>query len=188
MDNPGVGIAGGSIRPELAPQLNLMWSERQWYVAQTRSRHEKLVSRQVANRGMECFLPLYRSMRQWKDRRKEVELPLFPGYVFAKLTSQERRPVLEVPGVVRFVSCGPNPASLPEDEMEALRNGLEQRVFAQPHAYLQLGCKVRIVRGPMAGAQGLLVRKRDRIRVVISIDVIMRSIAVEVDAGDVIAC
>ena len=188
MDIPVFEIPGRFTPSEVSPSLSRPWSDRQWYVAQTRSRHEKLVSRQAADRGIECFLPLYRSIRQWKDRRKQVDLPLFPGYVFAKLTSQERRAVLEVPGIVRFVSCGANPATLPEDEMEALRNGLAQRTFAQPHPYLQVGCKVRVVRGPFAGAQGLLLRKKNRITVVISIDLIMRSIAVHVDAADVTAC
>ncbi len=102
-----------------------------------------------------------------------------------RIGAQKRLRVLEVSGVVSLVSFNGEPAALPEQEINALRNGLENEIYAEPHPYLRVGRKVRVVRGPMAGAEGILSRKKDKCRVVISIDVLMRSIAVEVDGADV---
>jgi transcription antitermination factor NusG len=156
-----------------------------WYAAFTCSRYEKCVAKQLEERRVECFLPLYRSWRRWKDRRKQIDLALFPGYVFVRMAWQERLRVLELPGVVRLVNFNGHPAPLPEQDIEALRNALEQRIYAEPHPYLRIGRRVRIVHGPLAGTQGILVRKKDKFRVVISLEVLMRSVAVEVDAADV---
>jgi transcription antitermination factor NusG len=134
---------------------------------------------------VECFLPLYRSWRRWKDRRKQVDLALFPGYVFVRIALQQRLRVLELPGVVRLVCFNGRPAPLPEQEILALRNALEQQTYAEPHPYLRIGRQVRVVHGPLAGTQGILVRKKDKVRVVISLDVLRRSVAVEVDGADV---
>jgi transcription antitermination factor NusG len=155
-----------------------------WYAIYTSSRHEKVVAKQLEGRGIESFLPLYRSWHRWKDRRKLVELALFPSYVFVRIEVQKRLRVLEVPGVVHLVSFNREPAALPQQEINALRNGLENDVYAEPHPYLRVGRKVRVVRGPMAGAEGILSRKKDKHRVVISIDLLMRSIAVEVEGAD----
>ncbi len=156
-----------------------------WYAAYTCSRHEKYVRRQLEQSAIECFLPLYRSMRRWKDRRKDVAIALFPGYVFVHIVLPQRQRVLELPGVVRLVSFNGMPVPLPEKEIEALRDGLQQQIYAKPYPYLRSGQKVRIVRGPMAGMEGILLRKKEKCRIVISVDVIMQSIAVEVDADDV---
>ena len=156
-----------------------------WYAAYTCSRYEKCVAKQLEERRVECFLPLYRSWRRWKDRRKQVDLALFPGYVFVRIALQQRLRVLELPGVVRLVSFNGQPAPLPEQDIEALRSALEQRIYAEPHPYLRIGRKVRVVHGPLAGTQGILVRNKDKFRVVISLEVLMRSVAVEVDAADV---
>jgi transcriptional antiterminator NusG len=172
----------GTLVPSLAEAQQ---QSKGWYAAYTCSRHEKHVSWQLEQRHIECFLPLYRSTRQWKDRRKQIELALFPGYVFVRIPLQERLRVLEVQGVVRFVSFNGQPAMLPEQEIEALRDGLEQRVYAEPHPFLTVGRRVRVVRGPVAGMQGVLIRRKDKVRVVISLDAIMQSVALEVDAADV---
>jgi transcription antitermination factor NusG len=156
-----------------------------WYAVYTCSRHEKVVAKQLEDRQIETFLPLHRTWRRWKDRRKQVELALFPSYVFVRIPAQARLRVLQVPGVASLVSFNGQPAPLPEQEIEALRVGLEHQVFAEPHPYLKVGRKVRVARGPMAGAEGILSRKKEKFRVVISIDVLMRSIAVEVDGNDV---
>lgn len=155
-----------------------------WYAAYTNAHHEKVVARQLAERQIEAFLPLYRSWHRWKDRRKQVELALFPSYVFVKIGAQEKLRVLQVSGVVHMVSFNGQLAALPEHEIDVLRNGLENQVYAEPHPYLRVGRKVRVVRGPMAGTEGILVRKKDKYRVVLSIDVLMRSVAVEVDGCD----
>jgi transcription antitermination factor NusG len=156
-----------------------------WYAAYTVARHEKVVAQQLAERRVETFVPLYRSWHRWKDRRKLVELALFPSYVFVHINPFEKLRVLQVLGVVHLVTFNGQLAELPEQEISTLRNGLEHNVCAEPHPYLKVGRRVRVVRGPMTGTEGILLRKKDRYRVVISIDVLMRSVAVEVDGGDV---
>jgi len=155
-----------------------------WYAAYTWVHHEKRVAQQLEERRVHCFLPLYRSVRRWKDRRKVLELALFPGYVFVRMDLRDRLQVLQLPGVVRLVSSRGQPASLPESEMEALYRGLTNQFSGEPHPYLKVGRRVRIVRGPLAGSEGILVRKKDWLRVVLSIDLLMRSVAIEVDAAD----
>ena len=157
----------------------------QWFAAYTVVRHEKVVVMQLEDRGIETFLPLYRSWHNWKDRRKLLELALFPGYVFVKISAQNKLGVLQVSGVVNIIGFNGQAAALPDQEIEALRNGLENHVYAEPCPYLRVGRRVRVIRGPMAGAEGILTRKRDKYRVVISVEVLMRSVAVEVDGGDV---
>jgi transcription antitermination factor NusG len=156
----------------------------QWCALYTTARHEKVVARQLEKRRIETFLPLYRNWRRWKDRKKLVELALFPSYVFVRIPTQSKLRVLQVSGAVNLVSFNGQVASLPECEIEALRNGLENHVYAEPHPYLRIGRRVRVVHGPMAGTEGILSRKKDRCRVVISLDVLMRSVAVELDAAD----
>ncbi len=159
-------------------------SERFWYALQTRSRHEKVVRQQLEQKAMESFLPLYRSMRRWKDRRKELALPLFPGYVFVRMELSERREAVKTHGVARIVSFGGTPASLPEKEIEAIRHFLEQKVRLDPHPYLRVGQRARIRSGPFQGLEGILLRKKNSLRFVISLDLILRSVAVEIDAED----
>lgn len=158
-----------------------------WYATYTHARHEKKVAAQLEERGIDHFLPVYRSVRRWKDRRKELDLVLFPGYIFVRLTLRERLRVLQLPGVVRFVSFNGQPAALPGLEIEALRNALNQGVRAEHHPYLTVGRRVRVIYGPLSGAQGILLRTKTNCRIVISIDAIMRSVAVEVDEADVAA-
>lgn len=155
-----------------------------WYAAYTTARHERVVAQQLAERHVETFLPLYRSLHRWADRRKLVELALFPSYVFVKINPRDKLRVLQVPSVVHIVSFNGQLAELPETEINALRNGLEHDVYAEPYPYLRVGKRVRVVRGPMTGTEGILVRKKDKYRVVITIDVLMRSVAVEIDGGD----
>src|SRR5262249_31238528 len=157
-----------------------------WYAACTHPRHEKLVARQLQERRIECFLPLYRDVRRWKDRRKELDMVLFPGYVFTRLDLRDRLRVLQLQGVTRFVCFYGKPAPLPVEEIESLRRGLEKGVYARSHPYLKVGRRVRVVKGPLAGAQGILLRTKEKCRVVISMDAIQQSVALEVDATDVV--
>ena len=159
-------------------------AEPQWFAAYTVVRHEKAVARQLGDRGIETFLPLYRGWHNWKDRRKLVELALFPGYVFVKIAAHNKLRVLQTYSVVNIVTFNGQLAALPEPEIDALRNALDNHVYAEPCPYLQVGRRVRVIRGPMAGAEGILTRKKDKCRVVISVEVLMRSVAVEVDGGD----
>lgn len=156
-----------------------------WYALYTCPRHEKRVAQQIEQRRISCFLPLYRSVRRWKDRRKELELALFPGYVFVRIALEDRLRVLQMASVVRFVSSNGHPVPLPDAEMESLMNGLSQGVRTEPHPYLTVGRLVHVRSGPLAGARGILVRRKHKFRVVLSLDLIMRSVAVEVDEADV---
>jgi transcription antitermination factor NusG len=156
-----------------------------WYAAYTMANHEKHVTAQFAERSVEHFLPLYESVRGWKDRRVKLQLPLFPGYVFVRLALRDRLQVLQVPSVVRLVGFHGHPAVLPDKEIEALRISVAMQLRAEPHPYLTVGRRVRIKSGPLAGVEGILIRKKNAVRVVLSLDFILRSAAVEVDASDI---
>ncbi|MFZ0317843.1 MAG: UpxY family transcription antiterminator [Candidatus Sulfotelmatobacter sp.] len=167
----------------VSSQENL--AELNWYALYTCPRHEKCVAQQIEQRSIACFLPLYRSVRRWKDRRKELELALFPGYVFVRLALKDRLRVLQLPSAVRLVSFNGQPATLPEAEIENLQQRLSRGVSIEPHPYLSVGRRVRVCAGPMQGLEGIIVRRKDRCRVVFSLDLIMRAVSVEVDESDV---
>jgi transcription antitermination factor NusG len=156
-----------------------------WYVAYTRPRHEKLIAHQLQERGVGSFVPLYTSVRHWKDRRKRLELPLFPGYVFVHMTLRRRLDLLRLPGVVDLVCFQGRPAAVSSSEIEALRQGLTAPTVLQPHPYLQAGRRVRIRGGVLHGVEGIFVRQRGQTRVVLSISLIQRSVAMEIDEADV---
>jgi transcription antitermination factor NusG len=156
-----------------------------WYAAYTSANHEKAVADQLAVREVEHFLPLYDSVRRWKDRRVKLQLPLFAGYVFVRLALRDRLAVQQIPGVARLVGFNGRPASLPNEEIEALRSALRHGVSAEPHPFLILGRRVRIEAGPLEGREGILVRRKGAFRIVLSIDLIRRSVMVDVDLADV---
>jgi transcription antitermination factor NusG len=158
---------------------------KNWYALYTWPRHEKCVAQQIELRSIPFFLPLYRSVRRWKDRRKELELALFPGYVFVQLGLEDRLRVLQLPSAVHLVSFNNQPAALPESEIEGLRQRISAGGRVEPHPYLCVGRRVRVRCGPMQGLEGIIVRRKDRCRVVFSLDLIMRSVAVEVDESEV---
>lgn len=155
-----------------------------WYAIYTCPRHEKRVAEQVEQRSFPCFLPLYRSVRRWKDRRKELDLVLFPGYVFVRMALASKLRVLQLPGVVRLVSFNGQPVTLPTAEIEALQTRWSTELKAEPHPYLHAGDRVRVHNGPLRGLEGIILRRKDCCRVIFSIDLIMRSVAVEVDEAD----
>ena len=173
---PGPAIPPGHFSSGVTPR---------WYAAYTCVHHEKRILQQLTERGIDGFVPLYHSVRRWKDRRKELDLVLFPGYVFVRIPLQKRLRVLQVPGVVNFVNFNGLPTPLPEGEVEALRKASAQGVFAEPHPYLKTGRRVLIRNGPFTGIEGVLLRKKDKYRFVLSIEMIMRSVAIEMDAADV---
>jgi transcription antitermination factor NusG len=177
-----------AIRPARGPKARGLASAQEvsanWFAAYTNSHHEKRVASHFAERQIEAFLPLYATRHRWKNRcEMNLELPLFPNYVFVHIDPRERVRVLEVPGVQSLVGFGRTLAPLPHFEIEALRAGLGQRKI-EPHPYLVIGERVRIKAGPMTGMEGVLVRKKNNFRVVLALDVIMQSVAVEVDAVD----
>ena len=169
----------------IAPALQSAVVQQHWYAAYTSANHEKQVATQLDVRAVEHFLPLYSSVRRWKDRRVMLDLPLFPGYVFIRLALQDRLRVLEIPGVVRLVGFNGQAAALPDEEMKILRSGLSQSLRAEPHPFLTVGRRVRITGGPFAGLEGVLKRKKSSVRVVVTLELIQRSVAVDVDVADV---
>jgi len=178
-----MSLAVSKLAPAV-PQLQLV-VRPEWYAVYTHARHEKKVAQQLLERGIEHFLPVYRSTRLWKDRRKELDLVLFPGYVFTRIDAAQKLRVLQLPGVVRFVSFNGQPMALAGDDLDALRNALQHGLRAEHHPYLTAGRRVKVVRGPLTGAQGILQRLKTNCRIVISIDAIMRSVSVEIDESDV---
>jgi transcription antitermination factor NusG len=159
-------------------------SSANWFAAYTNSHHEKRVASHFGERQIESFLPLYSALHRWKNRREvDVDLPLFPNYVFVHIDPSDRVRVLDVPGVLSLVAFGRTLAALSDFEIEALRSCVGQRKI-EPHPYLVIGERVRIKAGPMAGMEGVLVRKKSNFRVVLALDAIMQCVAVEVDADD----
>lgn len=158
--------------------------EPRWYAAYTSANHEKRVAEQLQRRSVENFLPLYESVRRWKDRRVRLKLPLFPGYVFVHMALRDRLKVLQVPGVAKLVSFQGHPAPVPDKAIEAIRACLAGPHPIQPHRYLQRGQRVRVLSGPLAGLTGIVVRQKKSTRFVISFDLLMRSVSVELDSSD----
>jgi transcription antitermination factor NusG len=155
-----------------------------WFAVYTNSHHEKRVASQFGERQIKCFLPLYAARHRWRNGcEMNLELPLFPNYVFVHIDPRERVRVLEVPGVLSLVGFGRILAPLPDFEIEALRSGLGQRKI-EPHPYLVIGERVRIKAGALMGMEGVLVRKKNNFRVVLALDAILQCVAVEVDADD----
>jgi|HubBroStandDraft_2_1064218.scaffolds.fasta_scaffold118617_2 transcription antitermination factor NusG len=158
---------------------------QRWFTVYTCANHEKTVAKRLDARSVEHFLPIYTSVARWKDRRVKLDLPLFPGYLFVRLEAGERLHVLEVPGVVRLVGFNGQPYPVPDAEIESLRAGIQNDLRFVPHPYLNVGSRVRVKRGPLEGIEGILLRRKNVYRVVLSLHLIARSAAVEVDAADI---
>jgi len=174
---------GVSVDRVSGKDLPAAYLERRWYAAYTCPRHEKRVAEQLQQRAIESFLPLYESVRPWKDRRVRLQFPLFPSYVFVRIALVDRLRVLQVPSVVRLVGFNGLPTALPDREIEALRKGLADRKQLEPHPYLTVGRQVRIRSGPFRGLEGILIRKKGTWRVLVSIHLIQRSVLLDVDAA-----
>ncbi len=155
--------------------------ESKWYVLFVRSNQEKRVAGGLLEQRVEHFLPCYLSVRQWKDRRVKLEMPLFPGYVFVRLPLSERMKALTIPQVVSLVGAKSSPSVISDREIAGIRAGIEHG-RAGPHQYLEAGQRVVITDGVMAGMEGILLRMRNRTRVVISLHSISQAFVVEVDA------
>lgn len=154
-----------------------------WHALYTRHQHEKLVARVLMNRDFNVFLPLYSTVHQWKDRAKTVILPLFPCYLFVRGGLDRRLDILKTPGVHGFVGAAGQPAVIPKEEVEAVRRVVERSIRVEPHPFLRCGDGVRVTRGPLAGIEGILVRKKNLFRLVLSVELLGKSVAVEVDVS-----
>jgi transcription antitermination factor NusG len=163
-----------------APNFDNIGS-RHWYALRVKSNCEKLVATAVRNKGFEEFLPLYRSCRRWSDRLKSVELPLFPGYTFCRIDPDFRLPILTIPGALNFIGIGKVPVPIDDPEIAAIQNAVRSGLPAEPWAYLNVGQLVRLDDGPLAGLEGILIETRKQYRVVVSVSLLQRSVAVEIE-------
>jgi len=161
---------------------------KQWYAVYTRSNYEKLVAEQLAAKGVENFLPCFREVHRWKDRRKVVDVPLFRSYVFARFADEgkERLRVLRSAGSVRILGLGDQIEAIPGEQIEAVRTMLNSGRDCRPHPFLSAGCRVRVKRGALAGLEGIFVRaQNDATKLVIAVDLLQKSVAAEVRREDV---
>jgi transcription termination/antitermination protein NusG len=156
-----------------------------WYAIWTRSRHEQTVRQQLEQKGIDVFLPTITKWSRWKDRRKQVVWPLFPGYCFARFTNEQRVPVLKCVGAVRIVGFNGAPTPIPEEELSGIRQLVESDLQFDPCPLINEGDKVQVVSGPLKGVVGKLVRKGTNARLILSVDLIGQGVSVQVDAADV---
>lgn len=157
---------------------------RHWFAAYTAANHEKRVGQYLQAKGIEYFLPLHSLTRRWKNRTTvKVELPLFAGYIFVRISTHQRVRVVEVPMVYSIVSSKSEPVSIPDDEIERIRTILKERE-AHPYPYVKVGHRVRVRSGPLAGLEGTVVRTYGGLSVVLNVELIQKSIAVHVEADE----
>jgi transcription antitermination factor NusG len=154
----------------------------QWYALQVQSRLAAIASATLRGKGYEEFLPLYKERRRWSDRVKQLDMPLFPGYLFCRFDPRDRLvPILTTPGVIGIVGAGKTPIPIPDDEIEAVRKILRSGLAAQPWPFLDLGSRVYIQHGPLTGLEGIVTNIDKIYRLVVSVNLLQRSVAVEID-------
>lgn len=156
-----------------------------WWALYTRHQHEKTIAEMLSAKGLEVFLPLYESVRRWKDRRKVLTLPLFPGYVFVRGNQERRLQIVSTPGIHMILTQGENITAIPEDEIDAIRRTLEGNFRVEPHPFLRCGERVRVKNGSLEGVEGILVRWKGSARLVLSVDMLAQAVAVEIDMENV---
>jgi transcription antitermination factor NusG len=167
------------------PGVDPAFFEPLWYVVYTNANHEKRVAQQLGQRSVEHLLPLYDSVRRWQDRRVHLQMPLFPGYVFVRFALRDRLQVLQIPSVAHLVSFNGRPAALPIEDIQTIQNCLNHGSQVEPHPYLQAGRRARVRIGPLQGLEGIILRRKNKTRFVLSFKLIARSVAVEIDVADV---
>jgi transcription antitermination factor NusG len=156
-----------------------------WWAVYIRHQHEKAVASMLTAKGLEVFLPLYESLRHWKDRRKKLLLPLFPGYLFVRENLGGPLPILTTPGTHMILSRGDHLEVIANDEIQAISRAVGDPSRVEPHQFLKDGERVRVIGGPMQGIEGILVRKKNLYRLILSVEMIAQSVAIEVDADSV---
>ncbi|MFN2446310.1 MAG: UpxY family transcription antiterminator [Vicinamibacterales bacterium] len=159
--------------------------ETPWFAIWTRSRHEQLVRDQLEKKDVEAFLPTIPRWSRWKDRKKRIDWPLFPGYCFARFAPATRLPVLKCVGVVKIVSFNGDLAPIPSQEIEDVRRLVTSDLQYDPCPLIQEGSPVEVIHGPLKGVTGRLVRKGSQQQLILSVELISRAVSVSVDAADV---
>lgn len=163
-------------------------SDIHWYAVYVKSRHDFMVLERLKKRGMEVFLPAVERLSKWKDRKKVISFPLFPGYLFVhiKKNPEEKLSVLKTPGVVMFLGTTPGePEPIPDDQIISLKRLIDNKEFLDPYPYLKEGQRVRIRRGPLAGVEGVLVKKAKQHLLVLSVDILRQGVSLKIDASEV---
>jgi transcription antitermination factor NusG len=156
-----------------------------WYALRTQHQHEKAAADSLVNKRIETFLPLYQTIRQWNDRKKRLSLPLFPGYIFIRAGLRRWRDVVTTPGIWGFVQIGNHAAAIPDAEIEVVRKIVNGPLQAEPHPFLKCGDWVRVKSGPLRDIQGILVCKKNHFRLVLSVEMLGKSVSVEVESSTV---
>jgi len=156
-----------------------------WYALFTRHQHEKSVALALSNKKYEVYLPLYRSVRRWQDRAKQIWLPLFPCYVFIREGMDRQLQILTTPGMIHIVGWAGRPAIVPQAQLDAVRQIIESSLIVETHPYLKSGDRVRVKTGPLSGLEGILTRKKGEARLVVAMNMLGRSAAVEIDVLNV---
>jgi transcription antitermination factor NusG len=154
-----------------------------WFALRVHTRKEAFVASQLGSQGVECFLPLYKSTRKWSDRVKEIQQPLFPSYLFSRFDYQDRRAVVMTPGVLQVVGNGRVALPIPDEEISAIQSAVTSGLDHQPWPYIEVGERVRVVYGSLSGLEGILINFKGSNRVVLSVSLLRRSVAVEMEAA-----
>ena len=178
-------LSDSSFFPNPAPKAALQ--QPKWYALYTRSRFEKKLLHELTLREMKAFLPMHEILSQWKDRKKKILVPIFPGYIFVNYvdTLENRHRVLNIPGAVCFVgSCG-NVDPISEEQIIAIRRFLEANLLIDLYPYIQVGTQVEVISGPLAGVKGMLIEKQGKCRFVLQVDLIRQAISVEMDTSNI---
>lgn len=160
--------------------MEICQQEQSWFAVQVRPRHEFASARMLRSKGFEEFVPIYSAKRQWSDRQKQVGFPLFAGYVFCKFYPVKKLPIINTAGVIRIVGTSQGSAAIADHEIDAIRKVVESGEQVQPHPYIAVGSKVRIEEGPMAGIEGIFIREKKGTEMVISLDLLQRSISLQI--------
>jgi transcription antitermination factor NusG len=185
--SPALQLTGRSFMPIDPANLRVTHqvSQFSWYALYTRHQHEKSVAQVLQGKGFEVFLPLYATTHRWKDRTKLLSLPLFPCYVFLNGGLERRLDILTAPGIHALVSYAGRPAEIPFTEIEAVRRAIDSGAYVEPHPLLKSGDRVRVKSGSLEGVQGILLRKRNVYRLVLSVEMLGKAVVMEVDAHTV---
>jgi transcription antitermination factor NusG len=178
------GTSENAISSDLGP-LDHVEALYPWFALQVRTRHEAGVADYLQGKGYEYFLPIYKARRRWSDRTKQVNAPLFPGYLFCRFNPQNRLPILKTPGVTQIVGYNHVPVAVDEKEINAIRTLVESGLPNQPCPFLELGNRVRIEAGALRGLEGILLEVKGKRKLVLSITLLQRSVAVEIDSESV---
>lgn len=181
MSSPRLVLAGEPCSQATAPQVSAAPSPHPWFAIRVKSQCEKITSVALRNKGLEEFAPMCRSRRYWSDRVKELDLPLFPGYIFCRFDPLHRLPVLSTPGIVSIIGLGKIPQPVGDDEIARIQTIVHSGALAYPWPFLHAGQKIAVIRGPLAGVEGLLVSVKNQYRLVVSITLLQRSVAAEID-------